>query len=95
MKKAILLVIVFIFMFAFLSPAMAEPPKSVDKAYHGLEKMIKAPMHLVNDPAEEYKAADFKPFGLFGGLLKGISYTAIDLVHGAYEVVVSPFAMME
>ena len=94
MKKAVALAMVFAFVLTFTTPVLAVS-KPLDKAYHGVEKIVKAPMHLVNDPVDEYKAATFKPFGLFGGIMKGIGYTVVEMVHGAMEIVVSPFTLLE
>ena len=94
MKKAIALVMVFAFVITFTAPVLAAS-KPLDKAYHGVEKIVKAPMHLMHDPVDEYKAATFKPFGLFGGIMKGIGYTVVEMIHGAMEVIVSPFTLLE
>ena len=95
MKRTVALALVFAFVLTYTSPVLAEVSKPIDKAYHGLEKIVKAPMHLVNDPMDEYKAATFKPFGLLGGIMKGTAYTVIDAVHGAFEVVTSPLTLLE
>ena len=94
MKKALALAFVLTFVLTFVTPVMALP-KPIDKAYHGLEKIVKAPKHLVNDPIDEYKAATFKPFGIMGGVMKGIGYTVVEAVHGTMEVVTSPFTLLE
>ena len=94
MKRMVALAMVFAFVLTFTTPVFALP-KPVDKAYHGVEKIVKAPKHLVNDPIDEYKAATFKPFGLMGGIMKGIGYTVVEAVHGMMEVVTSPLTLLE
>lgn len=94
MKRTVALALVFAFVLTFTTPVLALT-KPIDKAYHGVEKIIKAPMHLVKDPVDEYKASTFKPFGLMGGIMKGISYTVLEAVHGTFEVVTSPFTLLE
>ena len=95
MKRTVALAIVFTFVLTYATPIFADVSKPMDKAYHGLEKIVKAPMHLVNDPMDEYKAATFKPFGLIGGIMKGTAYTVIDAVHGTLDVVTSPLMLLE
>lgn len=95
MKRALKFLVVFTFMLVVATPAFAELPKPLDKAYHGMERIVKSPMHLVNDPVDEYKAATFKPFGLFGGIMKGIGYTVVESVYGVMEIVTSPFTLLE
>ena len=95
MKRALALAVVFAFVLVAATPVFADLSKPLDKAYHGLEKIVKAPKHLINDPIDEYKAATFKPFGLIGGILKGVGYTVVESVHGVMEVVVSPFTLLE
>ena len=95
MKRALALAVVFAFVFVMATPAFADFSKPLDKAYHGMERIVKAPMHLINDPQDEYKAATFKPFGLMGGILKGIGYTVVESVYGVMEVVTSPFTLLE
>ena len=95
MKRALALTVVFAFVLVMATPAFAELPKPLDKAYHGIERIVKSPMHLVNDPVDEYKASTFKPFGLMGGILKGIGYTVVESVYGVMEVVTSPFTLLE
>ncbi|MDP2653865.1 MAG: hypothetical protein Q8Q08_07530 [Candidatus Omnitrophota bacterium] len=94
MKRTMALAVVFAFMIAYASPAFAELPKPVDKAYHGLEKIVKSPKHLLDHPIEEFKVAKFKPFGLLGGIMKGVCYTVVDTVHGAVDVVTSPLELL-
>jgi hypothetical protein len=96
MKRTLIVSVVFAFVLVLATPAFAaDLHKPLDKAYHGVEKIVKSPMHLVNDPIDEYKAATFKPFGLIGGLLKGIGYTVVESVYGVMEIVTSPFTLLE
>ena len=95
MKRTVALAMVFAFVLTFTTPVLALSSKPMDKAYHGVEKIVKAPKHLVNDPIDEYKAAKFKPFGLMGGIMKGVGYTVVEAVHGAFEVITSPLTLLE
>ena len=95
MKKMVALVMIVAFVFVLTTPVFADLSKPMDKAYHGVEKIVKAPMHLVNDPRDEYKAATFKPFGLFGGIMKGVSYTLIEVGQGMFDVVTSPLTFLD
>ena len=42
-------------------------------------------MNIVDDVKEEYEAADFKPFGVFGGMIKGVGNTVVDAVGGLFN----------
>ena len=95
MKRTLALTVVFAFVLVMATPAFAELPKPLDKAYGGIERIVKSPMHLVNDPIDEYKASTFKPFGLLGGIMKGIGYTVVESVYGVMEIVSSPFTLLE
>ena len=96
MKRMVALAMIFAFVLTFTTPVLAADfHKPLDKAYHGVEKIVKAPKHLINDPMDEYKAATFKPFGILGGVLKGMSYTVLEMVYGAMDVVTSPFTLLE
>ena len=41
----------------------------------GIEGFVKSPKPLVEAVKEEYKESEFKPFGVFGGVVKGGFYS--------------------
>lgn len=51
-----------------------------------------SPKQIPDNMKEEYDAAEFKPFGLVGGLLKGLFYTGKDMVTSIGDIVTSPLS---
>ena len=75
MKKIIAVITVVLFVFAMAAPVFAD---ATSKFTDGIKQFATSPMNIVDDVKEEYEAAEFKPFGVLGGLFKGIFDTAID-----------------
>ena len=61
-----------------------------EKLKAGLEKVVMSPKNLPDSIQEEYDVAEFKPWGLFGGLAKGTFYFGYDLVTGLVDIVTFP-----
>lgn len=71
MKKTLLLVSAFVFVFCMAAPVRAaDMPKSVNKIVNGTKDVLKSPIAAYDATKAEVKAADFKPFGLLKGLVK-------------------------
>ena len=89
MKKLLSLFIVTAFVFIMAAtPALAGD--AGDRLADGFKQFAMSPKNVPDSLVEEYEAADFKPFGLIGGLLKGVSMTVIDLSLGLGKVVTFP-----
>lgn len=59
---------------------------SQEKIRTGIDSIIKSPLEIPTSLAEETKAAKFKPFGVVGGLIKGISFFVKDIGVGVVKV---------
>ena len=92
MKKAIALGVVTALMFLFAAPLFALP-EPITKLKGGVEGIVKSPLEIPKHSMDEVKAADFKPFGLVGGLLKGTYHMVDKSVKGALDVVTFPIKM--
>ena len=57
------------------------------KFQDGVERFFTSPMNIVDGVKEETEAATFKPFGVFGGLIKGLAETVVDAGGGAVHSV--------
>ena len=66
-----------------------------DKLSTGAKTFFMSPKHIPDSISEEYEAADFKPLGVIGGTVKGISMTVLDLGKGLFHVVTSPLELMK
>jgi len=56
------------------------------KLKESFDIIAKSPKPLIDSVKEEYNAAEFKPFGVFGGFLKGSFYTLKEFSRGVYHV---------
>jgi len=52
------------------------------KFLRGLKTFVTSPKHIAQNVGEEYKEAKFKPFGIFGGVIKGLFYMGADMGKG-------------
>ena len=75
MKKIVSVFAIVMLMCAVTTPAFAD---AASKFQDGVKQFVTSPMNLVDDIKAEYEAAEFKPFGVFGGMFKGIGNTVID-----------------
>lgn len=89
MKKLIAVVCMMALVGVFAVPAFADA--GVEKLKGGFEQIIKSPVQISDSVQEEYESAEFKPFGVLGGTLKGLFLTAKELVSGTVDVVTFPF----
>jgi len=75
--------------FCFLAVSVAghadyEPYKT--KLKEGFDTIVTSPQPLIDSIKEEYHAAEFKPLGVFGGIIKGSFYAIKQFSHGVYRV---------
>ena len=56
------------------------------KLKEGFDEIITSPKPLIDSVKEEYDVAEFKPFGVFGGFIKGSFYAVGQLTRGVYRV---------
>ena len=86
MKKIIVSVFAGMCFLAISVPGYADSLDYETKLKEGFGTMAQSPMSLVDSVKEEYNASKFKPFGVFGGLLKGSFYTLKEFSTGVYQV---------
>jgi hypothetical protein len=86
MKKLMAVVVVFAVVALMSTPVYA----GVDKLKTGLTDIVKSPLEIVDHTKAEYNNSTFKPFGVFGGLLKGTFYMGKKIVGGVVDVVTFP-----
>ena len=88
MKKfAMLSMLLF---FSVGATAVYALPEPISKLKGGMEQVLKSPLEVSNYTMEEYKSANFKPFGLFGGMIKGAAYMVKKGVSGALDIATFP-----
>ncbi|OGX23794.1 MAG: hypothetical protein A2787_05710 [Omnitrophica WOR_2 bacterium RIFCSPHIGHO2_01_FULL_48_9] len=90
MKRAIRLLLVVIFALSFTAPLFAASPDPIHKIKKGAMDIISVPYDIGKTTLDETKAADFKPFGLLGGLGKGTVEGVKKAVMGAWDIVTFP-----
>lgn len=88
MKKMAAVVLVAAWLAAGTSPVWAEA--GMEKLKEGAKTFVMSPKNVVDSVKEEYEAADFKPFGVFGGLFKGLALTVKDAATGLVDVLTFP-----
>lgn len=71
----------------FTSPLYAA---GYEKAKAGAEKIVKSPVQIYDNIKGEYDSAGLNPFGLFGGLMKGLFFTGRDVVSGLVDILTFP-----
>ena len=89
MKVTIIAVVVAVVLFSFTSSVVALP-EPINKLKGGVMDIVSAPLEMYTHSAVAVKAADFKPFGLIGGLLKGTAYTIKKAGSGVVDIVTFP-----
>jgi len=89
MKKAFLLLVALVFVASMAAPVLAAHDP-IMKLKDGTKTVISVPYDIGKTTLDEMKTSDFKPFGLMGGLLKGIAYGVKDVVTGAVDIVTFP-----
>ena len=94
MKKAMVLFMVFAFVMAFTTPMFADPGP-VEQIKDHVTSIVKAPLEVPNHIKAEYDAADFKPFGLMGGTLKGLFYFGYNVTKGVVDIVTMPLSLIK
>ena len=83
MKKFVSLVVVCVVAVVVVSPALAW---NVDKFKAGTNRIIQSPRQIKDNVKEEYQAAQFKPFGIIGGTMKGLFYCGKEMGAGLLTV---------
>ena len=87
MKKIIVSIFAGFCFLIVAVPGHADADDYKTKLKDGFDIIIKSPLPLIDSVKEEYHSAEFKPFGVFGGLLKGSFYMLKEFSHGVYRVV--------
>ncbi len=87
MKRILAVFIIVVLSLAFVSSSYAA---GGEKLKGGVEKLVKSPLQLKDDVVNEYNAAKFKPFGVIGGLLKGVFDTGKEAIGGLVDILTFP-----
>jgi len=86
MKKIIICALMGLCFLMTSTPGYTNTDDYKTKLKDGFETIITSPKPLIDSVKEEYNAAEFKPFGVFGGVLKGSFYAVGQLTRGVYRV---------
>lgn len=86
MKKIIVCALVGICLLVASAPGYAGIDDYGANLKEGFDIILKSPKPLIDSVKEEYNAAEFKPFGVFGGFLKGSFYALKEFSYGVYRV---------
>jgi hypothetical protein len=87
MKKVLSVLIVFMLVMTMAAPVFAD---AGEKLKNGAEKFFKSPLQITDNIQSEYEASEFKPFGVFGGFIKGAAHMLIDAGTGLVDVLTFP-----
>ena len=88
-RRIISTVMVLAFVLACVSPVFALP-EPITKIKDNVVDIVTAPWEVGHCVVDEVKAAEFKPFGLMGGLLKGGFYSVKKMGTGLVHIVMMP-----
>ena len=72
MKKVVSILLVAMLLSAMAAPAFADAD---EKLKSGVKQFFSSPKVFYDTVVEEKNAAEFKPFGIIGGICKGTVYT--------------------
>jgi len=86
MKKMIVALFTGLFILCVFSSSQAQEYGYKAKIKEGLMIMAKSPQPLIESVKDEYNSAKFKPFGIFGGFLKGTFYSAKEFSTGLLRI---------
>ena len=89
MRPIIATTMVLAFVLTCASPVFSLP-EPITKIKDNVVDMVKAPLEMRHYVVDEVQAAEFKPFGLMGGVLKGTFYTVKKLGTGIVHIVTLP-----
>jgi len=88
MRRLFSIVLIVMFVAAFAAPVFAGI--STDKLSDGFKRAVTSPANIYESLQEEYEAAEFKPFGVFGGFVKGTCLMLTDMATGLFDVLTFP-----
>jgi len=86
MKKLITCAFVGFCLFAVSLPVYGSTDDYKTNLKEGFDIILNSPKPMIDSIKEEYNAAEFKPFGVFGGFFKGSFYTLKEFTYGTYRV---------
>jgi len=87
MKKAISLGLIVMLTMSFAAPVFAD---AGERLQDGFKQAVLSPKQIPDIIQEEYEAAEFKPFGVMGGIIKGLMYFVKDLTFGLFKTLTFP-----
>ena len=88
--KKIAMVMLMLFFLLIGTTVVYALPESINKLKGGVEQVIKSPLEVPHYTMDEYKSANFKPFGLLGGMIKGAAHMVKKGVSGALDIATFP-----
>ena len=98
MKRALSLLIVLLVV-SLTAPSFAALPEPIDKGVHKIKKgtldLVSIPYDLVKGTYDVTKASSFKPFGLFGGVMKSSADGAKKAITAAVDIGTFPLDMIK
>ena len=91
MKKALLTVVAFAFVFSMATSLYAaDLPRPVNKIVKGAVAIVKSPMVAYDHAKKEADAADNKLFGFLKGVMVSPFHLINEIGHGALDIVTFP-----
>ena len=89
MRRLTAIAMVLAFVLTYSSPVFSLP-EPITKVKDSVVDIVKSPLELGHHVMEETKTAEFKPFGLMGGILKGSFYSVKKMGTGVVDIVTLP-----
>jgi len=91
MKKVLLIAIAFAFVLTMVMPIYAaDLPKPIDKLTKGTVEIVKSPLAIYDHTKKAMDDSDFKPLGLFKGLVESPFYVVKRAGNGILDVITFP-----
>ncbi len=89
MKRTLSLLTALAVLMVLATPSFAFP-KPVERLKDGVTLVVTSPLEVKDHAMAETKGAEFLPFALTGGLLKGGFYMGKKMVNGAWDIATFP-----
>lgn len=68
---------------------------AIDRVSGGLDRIVTSPLKVSDNVKTEMHAAKFMPFGIVGGAAKGTFYMTKQALHGAWNIVSTPYYLVK
>ena len=86
MKKISVMLCVLFLMLSVTTPARAYYEEYKQNIKDGIGSIVKSPQPMAESLKEEFNKAEFKPFGIIGGFLKGSYYMGKEIGTGILRI---------